>query len=253
MNMHHPAISLPYWFQLNRVEHYWFEANGKRFAYAYIRKNACTAFKTLICETSRRADFVETGLRPMRFMNKYHRIKTRRQLDQCHTRLFVYRDPYGRLVSAYLNKFVARKGHEDIFQRYQSATGQHPDDTSFRDFVTRYCIPPFSQRDKHVRPQASRLLDLPYDHAIEMGGLLPKMQDLLGAELAERYFSRPRNRTEYSNLQSSQVDMRAGDLAQLFRNTGQAPGAKAFESKELRQLIEKNYACDYALIRSLQV
>ncbi|WP_173508503.1 MULTISPECIES: sulfotransferase family 2 domain-containing protein [unclassified Aliiroseovarius] len=172
--MHHPAISLPYWFQLNRVEHYWFEANGKRFAYAYIRKNACTAFKTLICETSRRADFVETGLRPMRFMNKYHRIKTRRQLDQCHTRLFVYRDPYGRLVSAYLNKFVARKGHEDIFQRYQSATGQHPDDTSFRDFVTRYCIPPFSQRDKHVRPQASRLLDLPYDHAIEMGGYCPK-------------------------------------------------------------------------------
>ncbi|WP_217642088.1 hypothetical protein [Aliiroseovarius crassostreae] len=81
---------------------------------------------------------------------------------------------------------------------------------------------------------------------------MPKMQDLLGAELTERYFSRPQNRTEYSNLQSSQVDMRAGDLAQLFRNTGQAPGAKAFESKELRQLIEKNYACDYTLINTLQ-
>ena len=32
--------------------HFWFELGGKTYGYCYIRKNACSAFKKLICDTS---------------------------------------------------------------------------------------------------------------------------------------------------------------------------------------------------------
>lgn len=159
--------------------HFWFELNGKKYGYCYIRKNACSAFKKLICETSKVAKFSEHTGTELQFMEAHHRIRTYEQLQSCDHLIFVYRAPYDRLVSAYVNKFVVQTGHNEIFRSYEQQTGKAPESASFRDFIIGYCKE-FREKDVHIFPQHLHLLPSRYDSVLSIETLYEDISDLMG-------------------------------------------------------------------------
>src|SRR4051794_13078302 len=62
--------------------HLAFHANGRSIVYAYIRKNACSAFKAMICgESPARARLKEFG-DPMKFLGRFHAVRSMRQMPE---------------------------------------------------------------------------------------------------------------------------------------------------------------------------
>ncbi|MBK5945381.1 hypothetical protein CCR83_02690 [Rhodobacter veldkampii DSM 11550] len=132
--------------------------DGKKVFYTYIRKNACSAFKLLMRQRSNasgpRGEF-EFRVDP--------------NTDSWDHSLFIYRDPFDRTVSTYFNKFVDRKGNEDIFSNFSIITSRDPVTASFRDFVNYLTSASFSKLDPHVWPQKSHLADITYTDPVPMG------------------------------------------------------------------------------------
>lgn len=100
------------------------EVNGKRIAYTYIRKNACSAFKELFKYYSDHS--FPSDRNPIETMLKHHRIKSLEEARNTEFQVAVLRDPYERAVSLYKNKFIQRSGHEDIFKNFKKVTGVDP-------------------------------------------------------------------------------------------------------------------------------
>lgn len=231
--------------------HFWFELNGKKYGYCYIRKNACSAFKKLICETSKVAKFSEHTGTELQFMEAHHRIRTYEQLQSCDHLIFVYRAPYDRLVSAYVNKFVVQTGHNEIFRSYEQQTGKAPESASFRDFIIGYCKE-FREKDVHIFPQHLHLLPSRYDSVLSIETLYEDISDLMGAEVADRYFARKANRSDYGKAEDRKVDVPCGHLHLEHTETGQLPSKEAFFDEELDQVVRRRYSKDYQMISGLR-
>lgn len=137
--------------------------DGQVILYTYIRKNACSAFKDMM-SAKRSENLGKPGLGGIKEFRWSKRIK---HWDHA---IFVYRDPFDRLVSAFVNKFIERSGHRDIFDNFWEVSGQRPETATFRDFV-QYAAAPFHRLDPHVWPQKAHLLSIDYTLAIEIGDL----------------------------------------------------------------------------------
>lgn len=168
------------------TSHYKINAGDKAFIYAYIRKNACSSFKSLINRrphpsfllrrlfgyTRGRRLSINDGIAYFR-TSKYEATSKRG-----HTNIFVYRDPLSRFVSIFLNKFVDQNGAIDISNNYENIFGKTVHDSNFIDFI-EYSNIDFSRLDCHLWPQKSHLWDLNY-LAIPQSNLLELMRDLIG-------------------------------------------------------------------------
>ena len=230
--------------------HFWFEAGGRRYCYSYIRKNACSSFRKFIIETSSEADFGSFSGPQIEFLRKYHLVRTYECLERCDASLFVFRDPYERLISAYLNKFVARRGNADLFRDFRTTLGKDPESASFRDFVDLYCID-FARRDVHVLPQASHLLPIFYDHALPMEDLHSLMADLIGPKSAGRFFASPVNASEHAEDRSAGIslcDVPAEELRAEFLRSTALPPKNCFVDDALKGVVAQRYHADYRMI-----
>ncbi len=236
----------------HELGHFWFNARGKRIAYCYIRKNACTAFKQIICETSSQANFSEFEGNQMTFMGEHHRLESTQEIMDCNERIFVYRDPNERLISLYINKFVSRDQNDHIFRRFEEETNLSPDKASFRDFVMVYCREPFELKDPHVRPLEHHLARVKYTWAIPMSELSAAMEVLLGRVTAKQYFSVPTNSTSYGSDADSLFDQPSCDLRQRLLKSGKLPSKRSMMDKELEQVVRQRYSCDYELVERLE-
>lgn len=234
----------------NRKPHYWFEANGARFGYCYIRKNACTCFKNIICDTSENKDFLSSENRRIDFMNAHHRINNHNDLKLCDTFIFVYRDPYERLVSAFVNKFVVRDGSDDILNSYRRILGD-PQNANFRKFVSDYCKN-FRRRDYHIRPQVQSLLPIKYDSVISISNLHESMRNLIGAGMSEKYFFKKENETRYGLHSQNLVESPAGELRRNYLKNGSLPSPTSLLDNDLKYLVMERYADDYMMIEELR-
>lgn len=230
--------------------HFAFEANGRRFAYAYIRKNACSAFKDLICETSNQADFSEYKGSQLEFMGQHHKIRSVDVLEQCDTRIFVYRDPFERVISVFVNKFVSQTGNAAIFQNYQEVTGQDPRLATFESFLRDYCRH-FRDRDVHVERQSVHLLPIVYNAALSLSSLHTGMTSLIGLTLADRYFAHKVNSSSYGSDTSDMSSLTARQLHKRYKETRELPSKRAFMREDLIDLCRQRYAVDYEMIDAL--
>lgn len=230
--------------------HFFFEVEGRRFAYAYIRKNACSAFKDLICDTSEQADFPEFSGSQLEFMGQFHKIRTAEMLESCDTRIFVYRDPFERAISVFVNKFVVQTGNTAIFENYRQETNSNPNAATFESFLRTYCRD-FRKRDVHIERQSRHLLPVHYEAALAIGDLHSGMTGLIGADLADRYFARKVNSSTYGTDSKDKSTVPARELHTHYKDTGQLPSKHAFMRDDLIDICKRRYALDYRMLERL--
>ena len=85
---------------------------GKRISYTYIRKNACSAFKRLFAgETHHDFSSYSTALKAMINLHLENDI---RRIESSDFRVFVYRDPVERVLSACESYRICRENRTSV-------------------------------------------------------------------------------------------------------------------------------------------
>lgn len=231
--------------------HYFFEVDGKRYAFCYIRKNACSAFKKLICDTSKEADFANYSGSVMQYLEAYHRIRSVDQLQSCDHAIFVIRDPYERLISAYVNKFVVQTGNEEIFRSFETHMGMPAQEATFRIFVKDYCRS-FRDKDMHVFPQHGHLVPWRYDSVLKISELYEDIFNLMGQKIADKYFSRKENFSQYGMDAISIVDVPCGELNAEYQLDKKLPSKQSLQDERLEEIIMNRYQLDYQILGKMR-
>lgn len=223
-----------------------------KLGYCYIRKNACSSFKRLFLDMGDQTYDPTLWPRKIDYMITNQMMRSRDAAD-CDRIVFVYRDPVARTVSLFKNKFIMRDGHEDLFQGYEALAGEPPEETTFRHFVENYLRPDFRALDLHVLPQSWHLKRFHYSDAIPMENLHAHMTDVIGAELADKYFKRPVNATHqhHGTVVPGAADTQARDLARTYAEDGGMPADESFLEDDLIARIRQLYADDIRMIERI--
>lgn len=155
--------------------HLSFTIAGKRIAYAYIRKNACSAFKNMLLG--------QPNININELANHFPF-----QNCQHDAAIFIWRDPIERMVSLYRNKIVEQRNAKDFLAKYRAEMRSEP--AGFDEFVRFACM----ERDPHCFSQKSHLRRMLYTHAIFIEDLGDVMRSIIGPE-ADLHFATPVNKT----------------------------------------------------------
>jgi hypothetical protein len=148
--------------------HLTFTLGNKRIAYAYIRKNGCSAFKRALgYDPAVDVEVVAAG-------HAYRR-------GRHDATIFVWRDPLDRMVSLYKNKILERRNADYLLAAYREAMGEEP--SSFERFTEFACM----EKDPHCWRQRDHLMRLRYTHAIPLHRLHEAMCSIVGPQAAEPF------------------------------------------------------------------
>lgn len=219
--------------------HFVITAGGREFLYAYIRKNGCSAFKSLMQGTG--APYGQRHPVPKAVFEEYS------------TRVFVWRDPIERAVSGFLNKFVQQTGHRDVFRSYWETTGCDPEDARFEDVVASYLSLPDAKIDPHFRGQANHLAPIAYTHAIRLEELSEKIRPIVGDNWAQKCFKQRLNRSsglKVLNLPEA-GQMTTSELNRHFAAGQGLPPLSALVTDNIRRDLMDRYASDVAMVSEL--
>lgn len=232
--------------------HFGLQIGDQKIGYCYIRKNACSSFKRMFLERSPHRDQKQPAQRRIDFIRTYHCLGPQDCTD-CDRLIFVYRDPIERILSMFRNKFIAQSGANDISVSYARIAGEAPQDASFRSFMRRYLGRGFARLDRHVLPQRMHLQRVLYTDAIPVQGLHAGMCQVIGQDLADRYFLRPVNRTSDVPLRPvpEAADLTVTALRRLYVDNGVMPDNASFLPADLEAQLRRFYAMDYSIIQQL--
>ncbi|MES0823831.1 sulfotransferase family 2 domain-containing protein [Ruegeria sp. SCP11] len=237
-----------------------YRIRGKRVDvnYAYIRKNACTAFKRLINDKTHPRYFLSRlvgrniyGHFHIKGNMAYHQAKLEDGQDATGAlNLFVYRNPLDRFISVYLNKFVRREYASDILSNYRTITGLDPDAATIFDFLA-YAEFEMKDLDCHMYPQKAHLYEIEY-LAVEMGNLRDSMLKVLRKDMVDRFFVARVNSTDSDTSSYARFlgDHCARDLMEL-RSQGVNFGKSNLVSGELERVVREIYWQDYEMLDEL--
>jgi hypothetical protein len=240
--------------------HYGITIGGKRILYAYIRKNACTAFKRLINRRLHPKYAVKMALGQEKHDRyhiqgnmKYFALPRKGDIDPTRYDeiIFVYRDPVDRFVSVFTNKFVDDDNNVDIRTNFEGLTGIDLEDATFRDFML-YAQNDFCSLDCHLAPQKSHLRNIPYSRPIALGQLSSTMTELIGAGAANEWFGRKVNASTTSGSIGTEkaLDLPVSELRNRQRQ-GTALHKSNFITDELEDFIHIKYEQDYKMIEEV--
>lgn len=233
--------------------HFRIRINNQRIAYCMIRKNASSAFRELFRHHSPHRTAL-TGPDDMHaFMKRHHKIGPGKDLGDFDCSIFVYRDPFSRIVSAYKNKFIMQSGNERLFQSFQRQTGIDPNAASFSDLVQHYLKDGFAGIDAHLVPQRFHLRPARYTHAIHISSLHGQMAALLGQDIADRFFLQPVNSSTAATAEpvAGAHDLKATELRHHLASQGAMPPDASFLSADLLDRLRLLYAPDLEMIETL--
>jgi hypothetical protein len=173
--------------------HFWFKLNGGRFSYVNIRKNACSAFRNFIRQTSPTKP--DDGQLPtLKFLQRFHKETDKADILTSDFRIVVLRDPVARIASVFANKFIQKKGNQDIFHDYEKVTGRSADKADFHTFILAY-VGSGRSLDPHLWTQRRHLLEIEYNAAMMIEDVHEASAGLFGDQLADRYFAEKMNRS----------------------------------------------------------
>ena len=231
--------------------HFSFTLNGVDYAFAYIRKNGCSAVTRMIAELSPRAKKIANFPNRYDFLRKHHKTPPAGRCGE-PTFFFVYRDPIERLASLYVNKLVVRSGNAGVIRDVASKLGGDPYDLTFDDFALAYVCAHHPDVDKHCLAQSAHLRPVGYAAAIPLSDLRGGAGRLFGAETADRFFSQKHNPNPGNAVLDDARDMPAGRLSEIFRAEGVTPGYRALVGPDTEAAIRNVYADDYAMISAIE-
>jgi len=235
-------------------KHFTLQLDSHLLVYAYIRKNACSAFKKLfVGESPYAAQYPE--YEPLGLMGRFHKTRIGDLLNDKVLSVVVLRDPYQRLISLYLNKFVVRSGNADIFASYSRLTGRDPEKATFYEFLTEYVDRfPFKKLDCHLIPQIDHLGRFAYNGPVRFESLFDDLKRVLGDRYAEQYFRKKVNATTYADDAVSAeygCMTEPAVLIEQYKRTGVVPSYKHFMCDALEHTIRTRYGDDLAIVERL--
>lgn len=173
--------------------------------------------------------------------------------------LAVLRDPFERVVSAYLNKFTEILPdelfvHELVEYIWRAQRGKpRPSSTSsitFREFVTHLCAFPDDQLDPHWRSQSAFLTEQPTIW-LWMETLQEQWSGhpLLG-EIKLRTYAPHATKSDI-RIGGNVLDVNGEVFLGFKEICGQFPASSQFRDAELVGRIRDRFAADYALIETV--
>lgn len=222
--------------------HFVFEVEGKRIAYCYIRKNACSAFKHLMLDV---AGYDGPRAGSIKFLYSRYPARGLAHVLSSDWRMFVYRDPIDRASSLFRSKMIMQKGAASLLGNYRLVTGSDPNEATFHDFVTDYLTR--RNLDVHARGQSSHLLPIRYNSVSTLETLHDDVRRICGREIADAYFSRPTNASSGQLSQQPSSEIPVYILKAHYEDTGELPSTSALMTPELEATIRRIYRRDYAL------
>ena len=222
-----------------------------RLAYTYIPKNACSSLK----RTFGRAQGWLTADSPSAHeMRRAWWLSGLARYPRAEERIVVVRDPFDRVLSAYLNKFLRAK--DSVAEQAVAAglgesigPGATRDDVTFADFVGYLSRTPSRRLDEHWRPQHDFLLGsytriLRFEHLGEDTAFLAA-RGLVVDEARGHSTSKVQ-----SDVGPGWGTRTAGELGDLRRRRGVLPSRENMYDDGLRAMINERFAEDVELFES---
>lgn len=244
-----------------------FVAENVRVLYLPISKNACTTLKTLMVELSdlspeRKAEIIAAGVQsypPAHRTGLMLKDKTEGEVaailaDPGYFRFAILRDPFDRLVSAYVDKFVTHRTEPGYFidsapvvaavQGVPEAEADHATGITFRQFLDHVVGQHPWANNNHWRPQIENFHRIRIDRLYAVDDL-----DLLETDLAAHLGrsvgigQRNRLRTEGFSALEGAADM----LPAAFEGRAKRVSTDSFFDDDLRAKAARYYAADITL------
>lgn len=228
-----------------------------KLIYFPLPKSACTLFATFIAlnsNTERVFDPQKLGVHQFRFRESAIQLRNIALVrDDSYFRFTVIRDPYSRLVSAYVDKLV-----KPVKDGKPWATDRKCAGHTFEDMIEMLCNMRDSRIEKHFRPQAAFIRNIPMDHIgvfENLGTTVALLFDRYGIDIENDIASRVRapKRTNYSRTGSSPGryvgDLTARELASLEH----VPPTESFYNDRLRKLVSERYREDLEIYQQAKL
>ena len=222
-----------------------------KLIYFPIPKSACTLFATFMAVTSDRcSDFdpERQGIHSYRLRNGPLSLTDFRVLkDPDFFRFTVVRDPFSRLVSAYMDKCV-----KPIRAGRAYATYERLGKYSFSSIVEALSGMSDAAIEKHFRPQISFIRNVPLDHVgvfDDLENTFRLFRERLGIDVEQELSGKIKapKRTNYSK-EAGREDVFFGELtANELAGLEALPPASRFYDERLRGLVASRYSEDIAL------
>jgi len=215
--------------------HFVLTLGGVSFAYCYIRKNACSAWKRLLIHESPVPFQRSEWKSEIEFMAAHQGVRTIEEIDRCDHRVVVLRDPVDRFVSGFVSLLVTRTppATRRLKRLSEKAFGRDVFDLSFDQLLESQLPRRASRRgglDKHFWPQVWHLAPTRYTDVLAIDRLAVDMRRLIGEELGARYFDKAVNPTStaWTFDDPEAPSLPAKDLVERFRVTGRLPSKASF-------------------------
>lgn len=216
--------------------------------YFPLPKSACTLFCTFVAlnsDTKRVFDAQKQGVHQFRFRETELQLRNMAlATDDRYFRFTVIRDPYSRLVSAYVDKLV-----KPVRAGKAWATGKKCADHSFESMIGALHRMPDARIEKHFRPQAAFIRNIPMDHIgifDDLGPTLRMIEDRYGVDVQKEVESNvyAPKRTKYSQAEPSASHYVGNLTARELAAMRDIPPVECFYNDRLREMVSKRYRED---------
>ncbi len=243
------------------IENYYIINHQYKLIYCPIPKNACTLFKEIIVSNSEhQSDFQDSDLDVHRYVrqNNVELGDFNYLSNPEYLKIAMVRNPFDRLVSAYLNKFVRPKKVtpivknviRDIYQ-FNNIKPNQKKSVTFSDFIHYLARTEDHYLNEHWRSQYFFLgmglfeFDL-FDSLENVGHIIQKLESRMRIEISKK---KTKNKTNYSEntVKKDWHEM----YPQQLREFEQLPTASSLYTNELIALVKSRYALDVEMYENL--
>jgi hypothetical protein len=225
-----------------------------RIAYTYVPKNACSSFKGTF---SRAQGWLADDAKSVHPMKPSRWLSGLVRYPAAEERIVVIRDPFDRIVSGYLNRFLMPRVDASVDHAMSTGLadllppGSNRGDVTFADFVEYLARTPSASLNEHWRPQSDFLIGsytriIRFDHIAEDAAFLADR----GLPLM--------NRRGHSTSALRQ-DLGAGwgcrkarVLRRMRNRKGILPSPDSMYDDRLRAVVAERYAEDVDLFQSVR-
>jgi hypothetical protein len=235
-------------------------SHDHKILYCPIEKNSCTFFKRLLIMQSQYADqFLASEQQIHSFLNQsgvFRPDTSAPFVSDEYLRFVVFREPIGRIVSAYMNKFVRSRRYKialKVTEDYRNRNGQRYHERrllNFTEFVEHICLQADRKMDVHWRPQCDFVRDeidlFQYQVTLER---VPEFTAILSRRMGvELDTSKTPNQNFYKTYPAG-MDLHVTAPEDL-RKLEHVPDMNSLLTPELRAKLEDRYAQDIVLYQN---
>ena len=227
---------------------------SKKFLYCFIPKNACTTFKTVTAKYSifSSEDELEKASKIHSHTNQL-KPKVTELINESYFKFIIVRNPFLRLISAYLNKLVIkdRNNLENFGQDFKIMNESRL--MTFQDFIQYVEKTPSQQLNVHWRPQVDFLLYNSYNMYLQFENLkqdIPKLEKALDIKIPKQNVAK--NTTPYAYLDVGEPwKLHGEELWQIRKSQNVVPLPYQMYNDELIAKVHERYQQDIELYENL--